>query len=682
MRWLLAAALLVLAVLPPVAPAQADGEPLLKDNPGDTTFTSGAPGAAPTPSNLAGQSESVDLTALHVVEADEALTLMLHVAKLDGNPGGEYAVQFTWRDMEYRAVARRSSTAFGASNFAYLEAGRDGDWERVAPLALDVDVPGATLTMELPKVFILDGKDRPPGLGDALADLRVSATTGFFRFRLVNDDDYPASFSDAMPDDGKGVPLTLKLGDLAQGGLALVTEDRIRVSNGGSTTFVYRATLRNDGARDQDVTLALGEMPDSWNGSVQSPVRVPAGGERPITVLASVPFEHKHGGHDSFLVLAQSDDDANARATLRLGVLHTPIPQPAGHHAELYLHAMNGQGGALGQVFGAVFPFTYGFMNTESTHDGEAEGITMNEYRGDTSGWGIPLSPALRMGLDFDLDRIGTLVGAVKGGSNGEATLKAKLYLYTLGEDGDADTILLAEGKGAAIMLDAQKATPFTLDLTPTEDADYVPYQKDQNLYLDVQMASDAMHLGGFGPAQPLLMAKEFKLTLPLNEYHDRLTGEGEVQEGLRLVADGPVEKVGRPGTVMTYAFDLKNPGRDVTIDLDVAGNDARLGVVVPGHSFTLASGDTKRVTLAVQIPGGATTGEELEVLLFAHAQEDPSLTAIVRTLTRVSTGANATDDESGLLLAARDAEADTPGFAAGLAVAALAGMALALRRR
>ena len=679
MRRLLVAALL-LAALVPSAPAQGEGEPLLKDNAGDTVLHTGAPGGAPTPATFAGQTESVDLTALHVEETDETLLFVVHVAKLDGNPGGEYAVHFTWRDTAYRAVALRTSNPFSDYEYAYLEASIEEDWERVAPLMLTVDGAQAMLAMELPKVFVLDGRERAPGIGDTLTDMYVTASSGGFRFRLVSGAQ-TTGFSDSMPDDLSGVALTLRLGDVSQGGLTLKTDDRVRVSNGGSTTFVYRADLVNNGTRDQEVTLTLGEMPDGWNGSIQSPVRVPAGGQRAITVLASVPFEHKHGGHDSFQVLAQARDDANARATLRLGVVHTPIPQPAGHHADLYLHAVDQQTGVFGQVFGPVFPWSWGFMNTESTHDGESEGIGINSFREESQGWRIPLNPMLRMGLDFDVEKTGKLVGAIKGGSNGEATLSAKLFLVRYGADGEDEGILLAEGSGGKVMLDMQKATPFTMDLTPLPDADYVPYAKDQNLELQVMMRSDAMSLGSFGPTEPLLLANDFKLTLPLNEYHDRLTGEGEAEEGLRLVADGPVEKTGRPGTVMTYAFDLKNAARDVHIDLDAAGTDAALGIIVPSSTFELPAGGTRRVTLAVQIPGDAATGEQLEVLVFAHAQEDPSLTAIVRTLTTVSTGANATDDETEVLLAARESEAESPGFGVPLVVAALAALAL-LRRR
>ena len=675
-------AALLLAALAPSVPAEGEGEPLLKDNAGDTVFNSGVPGAASTPANVAGQTESVDLVALHVEETDETLLLVLHAAKLDGNPGGEYTIHFTWRDAAYRAVAVRASNPFSSYAYAYLEASLEEDWERLAPLALEVDAAAGTLAMEVPKVFVLDGQKRAPGIGDTLTGIRAEARASTFRFRLINDDDYPASFSDVMPDDGAGVPLTFLLGDASHGGLTLKTDDRVRVSNGGSTTFVYRAELVNNGTRDQEITLTLVDMPESWNGSIQSPVRVPAGGQRSITVLASVPFEHKHGGHDSFQVAAQARDDPNVRATLRLGVVHTPIPQPAGHHAELYLHAVNEETGAFAQVFGPVFSFSNGFMNTESTHDGEAEGIGMNAYRSESRGWRIPLNPVLRMGLDFDVEKMGTLVGAVKGGANGEAVLAAKLFLVRYGEDGEEEGMLLAEGTGAKVVLDMQKATPFTLDLVPLPDADYVPYAKDQNLELQVMMKSDAAFISGFGPTEPILLAKDFKLTLPLNEYHDRLTGAAEAEEGLRLVADGPVEKTGRPGTVMTYAFDLKNAGRDVTIDLDAAGTDAALGVLVPSSTFELAAGATKRVTLAVQIPGDAATGEQLEVLVFAHAQEDPSMSAIVRTLTTVSTGANAADDETEVLLAARESEADAPGFGAIAAVLALAGLALVARRR
>lgn len=678
MRPLAVVAVLALAMVPlPVAQA---AEPLLKDNAADTVFV-GAPGTPPSALGVAGQSESVDLVALAVEETDDELAFALTVAKLEGNPGGLYSVFFTWRDVEHRVFIVRSSGTFGNGAAAYLEILEADEWERVAPLSLTVDGPKATLTAVVPKVYILDAQKRPPNLGQTLTNVHARADGAIFRARFTDTDDYAASFRDTMPDDSVGVPLTLARGDEQFGHVSLRTDDRVRVSNGGSTTFVFQALLRSNATTEDEFTLALEDLPESWNGSVQSPIRVAANGEKLVTVLASVPFEHKHGGFDSFRVVALSKSDPSSRASLRLGVLHTPIPQPAGHHSELYLHAVPANGGIFGQVFGPVFPFNRGHMNTESTHEGEAEGVSMSGFRDGERTWMIPLNPSLRMGLDFDVDRIGELVGAISSRTSGEATLKATLVLVPT-EDPFADGVVLAESPATKVVLDMQRPTAFLLPITPTLDADYIPYAPGQNLVLHIAFDNDGPSINGFGPMQPMLLAKDFKLSLPLTEYHDRLTGLGEVQEGLELVADGLVEKVGRPGTVMTYAFDLKNHGAPATIDLDVAGGHAELGLLVPAQAFELGRGETKRVTLAVGIPGDAATGAEYEVLVFAYAQEDPAKTAIVRTLTRVSTGANATDDEAHLLFAARDAEAKTPGFVAPFALMALAVLALSRRRR
>lgn len=675
MRALLATAVLLVGLVP-YAGAQA-AEPLLQDATADTSFSSGVPGAAPAPLTAAGHSESVDLVSLTVEESDELVVFHLKVAKLEGNPGGSYRIPFAWRDTEYRVSANYATSPFRTAQFAYLDVMVEEEWERLAPLLLTADPAAATLSIEVPKTYVLDGRDRSPGRGDTLGDVRVLASGAYLSARILSDDPI-GSFLDQMPDDGAGAPLVLQKGDVRSGHLLLATDDRVRVSNGGSTTFVYQVTLRSNASHEDEVELSISDLPEGWNGSVQSPIKIPGGAEKVVTVLASVPFEHTHGGHDGFTLNAQSRSAAGAFAALRLGVLHTPIPQPAGHHAELYLHGSNANG-FFGETFGPVFPFTSAFMNTDAKHDGDVEGLTPNDFRGGDA-WRIPLNPSLRMGLDFDVEKLGLVTGTIKGGSNGEATVRAKLVLVSL-DDREADGIVLAEASSAKVMLDMQKPTPFTLDLTPTEDADYVAYQPKQNIELILTMDSEGPRIG-FGPVQPLLLTSDFKLTLPLNEYHDRLTGLGEAQEGLEFIAQGPVEKVGRPGTVMTYIFDIKNNGEDVTIDLDVAGNDATLGLVIPAQAFELARGATKRVTLAVQIPGDATTGAQFDVLVFAHAQEDPSKTALVRTLTSVSTGANATDDETGILFAARDAEAQTPGFVGPLAIVALGAIAVLRRRR
>src|SRR5207237_10261962 len=112
------------------------------------------------------------------------------------------------------------------------------------------------------------------------------------------------SVVDFMPNSGEGPKFTSVLGDIAQGHLALHTDDRVRVSNGGATTFIFQATVRNGASYADDVDLAVTDLPPAWNATVQTPVRVPADGEKPVTVLVSVPFAHVHGGFSSFNLTA------------------------------------------------------------------------------------------------------------------------------------------------------------------------------------------------------------------------------------------------------------------------------------------------------------------------------------------------------------------------------------------
>jgi hypothetical protein len=391
-----------------------------------------------------------------------------------------------------------------------------------------------------------------------------------------------------------------------------------------------------------------------------------------------------HGGYSSFNLTATSSKDPASRAVLRLGVLHTPIPQPAGHHSELYLHTQNLNSG----VFAQVFPFNGAYFNTESVHTNEPDGVNPNNFN-NGNGWRIPLNPALQMGVDFDLNRTGLMECSIMTRAQGTGTVIAKLALTRPSEKGtnSEGTIVLAEGKGQKITYDLQKPSPFKIVLTPTQDADYIPYAKGQNLVLTITMKDDGFPGSNFcciaGQTGPILNAKDFKMTLPLNEYNDQLAGTADVTSTLDIKADGPVEKTGRPGSVMTYAFDLTN-GESVPMEvqLDVAGNDAEAGALVPHGTVTVPAHGTQRVTLGVAIPFEAAEGQVLEVLLFAHAQDDPSKMAIARTNTLVSKGASASDDEAQLLQAAREQQNKTPGIGMVGMTALILAIAAGRRRR
>lgn len=686
MRTVLLSILLVLALAPPPAAGQASegGEHLLSDARGDVVFATGVPGAAPVP-YAGAEADATDLLWLDVVESDETLDVVVALASMGQSAGFEITVEFEWRGVAHRVEMRRSNPTFG--DFASASLWRasvedEADFDFVSGLEMIVDPQAAVATAILPKVYVLDAQERAPNRDDTITNVRAFAEQRTMQISIF--DSRPLSARDEMPDgDAAGADLTLQMGDFAAGHLRLTTEDRIRVSNGGATTFVFQATLANNASFEDEVDLALGDVPEGWNGTIQTPVKVPPNGERTIAVLASVPFEHEHGGYTSFNLTAKSRKDPGSTATVRLGVLHTPTAQPAGHHEELYLHGQNGNGG----IFGTVFPFSSGYINTDSSHEGDVESVPRGYFinGGKDFTWWLPLNPSLRTGLDFDLNRTGEIAGVIMGRANVDVELTAKLHLYKMTEDGEPEGLLLAEADAVSAKFDLNAPTPFKLTLRPTADADYVPYAKDQNMVLQIVAKMDESApplLTVASVNEPSLQTADFKMTLPLNEYHDRLTGIAEAATSLDLRADGLVEKLARPGTTMTYAFELVNgAGRELRVSVDIAGNDARLGTLVPSGAVTLAPGETRRVTLAVRVPAEAAEGQQLEVLVFAYAQDDPGQMAIARTKTLVTLGSAALDDETEILVAAREAERDTPALPLVGALAAVL-VAIAARRR
>jgi len=691
MRLVLAVATLalVLAAAPPAARAQAaSGGHLLTDPAGDVAFDPGTGSAVPA--NAPGETDCADLLSLDALESDDAVTFAVGVAGLQCNFFTLAQTTFHWHDAQYAVLDQYEDDALSHFTSATLYRLTDGgDAERVAPLNLTVDAAKRTLVTSVPKVFLMDAQNRTPSLNDKITGIKVEAEA----IDVINFGSGTAMRAfDDMPNTGDGASFAFQHGDYQSGHVFLRTDDRVRVSNGGASTFVFQVAVLNNGTAPDDIDLVASALPAGWNATVQSPVHVPANGETTVPVLVSVPFAHVHGGFSSFNLTATSHSDAGSKAVLRLGILHTPIPQPAGHHSEVYLHGINGNSG----VFATLFPFASGYMNTESTHDGEPAEIDRNYNSGSGAGWAIALNPALQIGVDFDMSRTGTLEGAIVAHQpQGTGTVTAKLYLTRQGQgsgqgQGTSGALLLAESSSAKISYDLQKASTFKLTMTPQAQADYIPYAKGQNMMLVLSLKDDSDLNGVLGDfccvgAQtgPTLDVKSFKMVLPLNEYNDRLTGAADAGSTLDLQAYGPVQKTGRAGSTLAYLFDLTNDGSaPMDVKLEVAGADAKLGELVPSGTVTLQPHEPLRLTLGVHVPSNAADGQQLEVLVFAHAKSDPSKMAIERTKTIVGKGSGAADDESEVLAQAQSAHKKTPGAGtvAVLAVGALA--AVAARRR
>ena len=618
------------------------------------------------------QTASADLVGFDLEEDLEGLTFTLTVDSFAHKYASDnYWINWTWNNTDYELRLGRLVYEGVISESVDARFIRDSDddfdaWEvpdvRFEP---DAGVIGA----RIPRAYLADVQGRLPAERELLDAMLVESSSTMTLFA------FGAQAHDRLP-DADFIAYPLVFGDTAQGDLKLRADDRVRVSNGGATTFVYSLEVVNRGEQARDVELELADLPAGWEGSVSSPLRVDADDDKRVTILMTVPFEHDHGGFSTFEVQALAKGDANSRATMRLGVLHTPIAQPAGHHSELFLHGRQQAGLAADQ-----FTDVDAWMNTAADHAGDVDRVPFDRMRNDAWSVAIPLGPALRMGLDFDIKTAGSLVGAVVSPTAGDGTVRADLWLWS-----DEAEVLLAEGSSVPISLSANTPTTFETSLTPTLEADYVPYTKDADLVLVVAVGQESPTGGFFCCSQqtsPALTTQDFLLTLPLNEYHDRIVKPAGGAASLALDAVGAVEKLALPGSTMTYTFDLTNHGPAGVFVVSVAGADAEAAAVTPAGDVSLAEGETRTLTLAVQVPADAVEDDVLEALVFSHARDDPSQAAVGRTLTGVTrSGSAAAADESAVFAAAQAQQDETPALGVVGGLVALVAAAVVFGRR
>lgn len=680
---LVAFALLATLAVPPAGAQVAESEALLTDATGDGVFVAGPDGAPALPASSGSSLDAAaDLVALGLTDSEDDLIFTLQVAELGGDMvNAEYAIAWKWRSQDFVLLVRYwSSAPLGSENaWAELRYVDGDDWYTWAGMSTTVDQAAGTLTTRVSKFYVLDDSQQPPGRGDKLESIRVSS---YATYPIVAGD-WSARMEDSMGEDAPAT-YVLQKGDFATGSLRLASNDRVRVSNGGATTFVFKVDVKNTGDALESYALTITDVPEGWDARVQSPLRVPPDETRTVAVLASVPFAHDHGGYNSFNLSVQSERDAGSAGKMRLGVLHTPIPQPAGHHDELYLHAYDYESDPVTEAWQAEFANSWPYLNTVADHEADAPAVGPTQTRDTTYVWSIYLNPGLRVGLDFQIDELGVLDGALLGRATSEGVVRAALT-YGSWADGNGEEFVLAQSDEAAVTLARDAEAPFSLTLTPTAESDYVPYTRYQWMRLDFEYeTTSGAPISGFrpDPASPHLVTEAFRMQLPLNEYHDRLTGDGVSTALIELYASGAVEKMARPGSVATYAFNVTNHAEQaIAIDVDLAGGDALLGALVPEEPFALAPGETRALTVAVEVPSEAAEGHEIEVLVFAHAVDDPSVSSIARTKTIVTMGSDAVADEREVFLNAQAAQNETPGAPVPLLLFALVAVAVAVQR-
>ena len=689
---LLAALLLTSLAATPAAQAQ-DLVPLLSDPAGDVRVNLAG---APAVSDLAAVYSSADLVGLAITETRSEFVFTFTVDDLKpadqetAPEGFSMSAFFTHNGREFRLEAGRGVAGLGTVFYGYVDA-RDAptaDWSRLLYTLEDLqpDFTADTLAFPVQRDLLADADGAAPFPGRSLEAIHARSGSSLRDTPLLTADDpipevvYPAAAADDMPDDASAAAsYAVRLG-VAQTGHAFLSSDLpFRASNGEATTYILNATASNLGDAADTFTFSVSGA--SSRVTVVVPIQVlalEAGATRDVPVLVTVPFGHDHGDVESFILEMTSETDAGSVGRLEMGIRFLAVAQPAGHHDTLYLHS-----GAPKFSIGPVLQFQQGFLSTLED-DPAATGANHYSSGGGAfvGGWAYyfqyNLQPALQVGLDLDLLRTGRL--ALPVGTTEPllaTTVEGNVYVWSP-EDQQATTVAVLQ-PSEPVDIEANGQHLFDLEFEVDEDADRVPYQKGNQLYLNLRITtlSGAPTLGLADAGA--YIAPGGSLKLPLNEWHDPVDDVLASLAGPGLSPLGAQERMVNPGEAVIFEVSIANPSDDSALMLlEVSGPNAAWASL-PATRVEVPAHDVAKASIVVRAPADAVSGERADLVLQAYSKEDPTARGLLRFVTLVDTGADHPDDT----VAAQGLEQkDSPGAGVAAVVLLLALVVASLRRR
>lgn len=680
----------LLAAIPPAAGQGLAPVPLLTDDEGDAiTTVAGTPG----PSADAVY-PGADLVALSLVEGPSELTWVLQVGDLrpaseeTGADGMTYAIRFEHHGRFFLLRILRSLPLLQDGAYASLDArdASDGYWGTVWTSydGVAMDFSADTFTVAVPRAALADADGAPPFPGRNLTAISVRAITTTGGGIIYSDSSgspllTPYTIVDDMPDTGQP-PATyaVVIGVQQSGHAHLASPTPFRASNGEATTFVYQVEATNNGPRDETFELSVRDVAPRVSVVLPVPlVPIPSNTTVTVPVLATVPFAHVHGELDTFLLELTSLADADSVGRLEMGINYLAVPQPAGHHDVLFLHNP-AQASATPGILGSVLPYSIGTMSTVEDEDPlppfYSDSLTFLGV-GSRFDWQYDLAPALQMGLDVDLERMGH--ASLTIGTTApllQATLEGSLYV-----EGPDSVLVGSFAPQAPVDIGAQGKHTFELDFVPWKDADDVPMQPGNNLILMVSLFGDSVPGAPGSDVSPYIQAGA-SMRLPLNEWHDDVDDALAAVDGPALTSLGPQERLVNPGEAVVFNVSVENPTNEsIPFRLAVTGQNSAWALL-PEDSFVLPPESNATFSVIVRAPAEALDGERADLILQAYPRDEPSLRGLVRLVVDVDTDADHPDEAP--LAKELTKGKDAPGPALPLLAAALAGLAVRRRRR
>jgi hypothetical protein len=522
--------LLLLSAFLPLAAAQT---PFLQDPSGDVEGV--LAGSAPLPA--AGTWTALDLLALNLTEDPAGFTFEVQLEDIGEDEArtdyGNTQVRLTYGECTFYVNQYRSSdngayfgnliliqgetTSFVRGLRAERDLATERIWTTVArlDLACDGQVPGRGETFTAVRLLTFSGAVGVLGSGVLMV-------------------------GDAMPDEGEGATYEVRFGGGVAQGARLEAATAYQSSNGEAATYQFDLSASHDATADTRFRVFAENVPLGWNVTLPGEfVDLPASRPMLFPIYVETVFRHQHGHAESFQLHMQ-EVEGDRHATVDLGVHFLAVPQPAGHHSRLYVHS-NDWSGTAG-IVNAPLGGTGGYltMNTleEDPSDtrkpaiGRSEVVALNSGIGPASVgvsrfyWSVCLDPGLRLGLDFDLARQGTLqvpisstrplpgahlTGRLLHLGPGDAPQYCSPFEY-----GDRETTVLAELDFGAQEIAPDGQATYSTAFQPLPASDYLVAQEGSLMVLELTLTATGMPVGGTGGAN---LDPGAWLDLPLNEY-------------------------------------------------------------------------------------------------------------------------------------------------------------------
>lgn len=689
--------LLLLIPLSPFASAQDAVQEIAADPVGDlqaSTFVGGLVTTQPIPES---RFHSVDLVGYYVEERPDTIHLELEAKSLQPSEtapfleDGKYFLGFTHNDQPFIAILYFSYTdQVYTWGFLVKQDIEQGGFDFVTPLQPTVE--GNRIMVDLDREDLTDTNGAAPYPSRTLtrffAQSHLRSNDGIAN---VNNIPIGSQFDavDNLPDNGPNAfELPIQLGLQQRGHASLISPNPMRASNGEATTFVYVLEATNDWDREDQYDITLENVPRDWEVTLQDPiVHLKAGETKQIPILVSIPFLHIHGEVKTFDVKMKSHWDESL-GHAQLGIRFHEVPQPAGHHNQIWFHtqafgaetALTGVGDLLfsASVASAYFNTLEDDENDQGIpvtaqywgygyHNGFDASVPQSLWR-----WQMFLQPGLEMGLDFDLESEGVayfpfsttlpLPGAVLTGE-----------LYHWGYDDATDawtrTTITKFDTGAPQDLTGSQLFEFPFTIEPSVDK--LPYLKDAFLGIDWNLTSSRPSL--FTGLEAPTMQPGGSMTIPLFEYHDPVTEVFPDVGAARIHMITDVEKPVNPGNAVLFEGNLMNH-QDTRDEFVLSYTGVHQDwVVMDMEPITLDPNQDATWQLLVQVPEDANAGDAADIVLTAKGTGDAR--ALVRLVATVDDSTDIPDE--GHLKIDEAQESPMP-----IALVLIALAAIALRRR